>query len=145
MPWDQVPKEHGHPVSYSASGSHASYPGPGHDPIAHGLATDEAADGGRHEDVEQHLRPGPGHYPLPGGAPIPAGARIGEDKGARSAAARWRRTPAATGSRSRSGPTPIEGKPDTGDGLDGDLRGVLDAAGSPITIGQDAVGLLPGL
>jgi hypothetical protein len=144
VPWDEVPKENGHPVSYSASGSHASYPAPGHYPIAHGLATDEAADGGRHEDVEHHLRPGPSHYTLPGGVPIPAGARIGEDKGALGG------SPLApnTGGNLEPfpvGATPIEGKPETGDGLDGELKGIAEAGASPITIGQDAVGLLGGL
>ena len=43
------------------------------------------------------------------------------------------------------GATPIEGKPETGDGLDGELRGAAEAGASPITIGQDAVGLLGGL
>jgi hypothetical protein len=116
VPWDQVPKAHPHgqhPVDYSASGSHASYPAPGHYPIAHGLATDEAADGGAHEEVEHHLRPGPRHYTLPGGRPIPAGARIGEDLGSLGG------SPLAphTGGNTEPFPVgarPIEGKPDTG-------------------------------
>jgi hypothetical protein len=145
VPWDEVPKEHGHPVSYSASGSHASYPAPGHYPIGKVVgidtATDEVADGGRREDVERHLRPGPAHYTQPDGAPIPAGARIGDDKSPVGG------SPLApnTGGNAEpfpAGATPIEGAPETGEGADGAIKGAAEAGASPITIGQDAVSLL---
>jgi hypothetical protein len=146
VPWDQVPKTDGHPVDYVASGSHASYPAPGHYPIGEKFGvdwgTDEAAAGGRHEDVEPHLRPGPDHYTLPGGVPMPAGTRIGADKGALGG------SPLApdTGGNTEPfppGTAPIEGAPSTGDGADGIARDVIDIAATPITIGTDALGLLP--
>lgn len=132
VPWDEVEKEDGHPVPYVASGSHASYPEPGHYPIASGFATDQAAGGGRRENTEEHLRPGASHYPLPGGT------RIGQDEGSPPAP--------NTGGNVEPFPRgsgPIDGAPEEGDGLDGRLKGIAEAGATPITIGQDAIGLLP--
>jgi hypothetical protein len=154
VPWEDVPKEDGHPVSYAASGSHASYPAPGHYPIGKVIgidtATDQAADGGKHEDVEKHLRPGPPRYTQPDGSPIPAGARIGDDKSPVGG------SPLApnTGGNAEpfpAGATPIEGAPEQGDGLDGDVVSAgkdiahlaesgAKVAATPITIGVDALG-----
>ncbi len=155
VPWDQVPTDHGHPVSYSASGSHASYPAPGHYPIGKvagiDTATDEAAAGGRQEPVEHHLRPGPAHYTQPDGSPIPAGARIGDDKSPVGG------SPLApnTGGNTEpfpAGSKPIEGAPEPGDGLDGtvvnagkDIAHLAESgakiAATPITFGADVLGL----
>ncbi len=138
VPWDEVERQGGHPVSYVASGSHASYPAPGHYPIAEGFGTDQAARGGRQSDTEHHLRPGPDRYRLPGGVDIPAGARIGEDGNSPKAP--------NTGGNVEPFPVgsePIEGGPEQGEGLDGTLRDAVEAAGRPITIGRDAIGLLP--
>lgn len=141
VPWDQVQRDGQHPVSYVASGSHASYPEPGHYPIAPkaGLhfSTDEAAAGGAHGDTEQHLRPGPDHYRLPGGTALPPGTRIGETGDsplAPNTGANTEPFPAGT--------TPADGKPEQGDGIDGKLRGILNAAGTPIEIGRGALDLL---
>jgi hypothetical protein len=141
VPWSQVQRDGQHPVSYVASGSHASYPEPGHYPIArtHGvnLSTDEAAGGGPRGDTEQHLRPGPDHYRLPSGVTLPPGTRIGDTDD----------SPLApnTGANTEpfpEGSTPENGKPAKGDGVDGTLRGILDAAGTPIEIGRGALDLL---
>ncbi|HVQ94701.1 MAG TPA: hypothetical protein VMU51_26930 [Mycobacteriales bacterium] len=137
VPWAEVRRDGTHPVSYVASGSHASYPQPGHYPIAKGLGTDEAAGGGPRGDTERNLHPGPDHYRLPGGTRLPPGTRIGETG----------ESPLApnTGANTEpypAGSTPTPGAPDPGDGLDGKLRGILDAAGSPIEIGRGALGLL---
>lgn len=132
VPWDEVEKEGGHPVPYVASGSHASYPEPGHYPIASGFATDEAADGGPREKTEDHLRPGTSRYPYP------AGTRIGEDGGSPPAPNTGGNTePFPVGS------APIDGKPDKGDGVDGTVKDVIEIGATPITIGTDAIGLLP--
>jgi hypothetical protein len=137
VPWADVQRDGNHPVSYVASGSHASYPQPGHYPIAKGLGTDEAAAGGPRADTERNLRPGPDHYRLPGGTPIPPGARIGEDGDSPLAPNTGANTePYPVGSR------PTEGAPEPGDGLDGTLRSIVDAAGAPIEIGRGALGLL---
>jgi hypothetical protein len=82
-----------------------------------------------------------GSTSAPGGRPIPAGARIGEDLGSVGG------SPLApnTGGNTEPfpvGATPIDGKPDTGDGLDAKLRSAAETAATPITIGQDAVSLL---
>jgi hypothetical protein len=138
VPWDEVEREDGHPVPYVASGSHASYPEPGHYPIAHGVGTDQAADGGRRAETEHQLRPGPDRYRLPGGADLPAGARLGEDGGSPLAP-----NTGANAEPFPAGSAPIEGKPDRGDGLDGTVVDIVEAGASPITIGQDAIGLLP--
>jgi hypothetical protein len=141
VPWSDVERDGDHPVSYVASGSHASYPHAGHYPIAPKAgvdwSTDEAAAGGPRGDTEHQLRPGPDHYPLPGGVPIPAGARIGENGGSPLAPNTGANTePFPVGSR------PIDGAPEPGDGADGKLRGILDAAGTPIEIGRGALDLL---
>jgi hypothetical protein len=138
VPWRDIERDGDHPVSYVASGSHASYPHAGHYPIAEGTSTDQAAAGGRRGDTEHQLRPGPDHYRLPGGVPIPSGTRIGADKGSPLAPNTGANTePFPRGSR------PIEGAPERGDGVDGTLRDIVETAGTPIRIGTDALGLLP--
>jgi hypothetical protein len=141
VPWDEVQRDGDHPVSYVASGSHASYPHPGHYPIAPkaGLhwSTDEAAGGGAHGDTERTLRPGPDHYTLPGGGTLPAGTRIGETGGSPLAPNTGANTePFPAGTR------PTDGAPETGDGVDGTLRSIIDAAGTPVEIGRSALDLL---
>jgi hypothetical protein len=138
VPWSQVQREDGHPVSFVGSGSHASYPQPGHYPIAHGLATDQAADSGQRADTEHQLRHGPDHYRLPDGRPLPAGTRIGEDGSSPLAPNTGANTePVPAGSQ------PTDGAPERGDGLDGKVRNVVEQLGEPITIGEDIIGLLP--
>lgn len=123
--------------------SAASYPEPGHYPIAGGLATDQTADGGPRADTEHQLRPGPDRYQLPGGVDLPPGTRLGEtDNGPLGG------SPLApdTGANTEPfpvGSAPIEGKPERDDGLDGDLRDLVQASCTPITVGRDAIGLLP--
>jgi hypothetical protein len=132
VPWSEVERDGNHPVSYVASGSHASYPHPGHYPIAKGHATDEAAAGGAHGDTEHQLRPGPDHLRLP------PGTRIGASSGSPLAPNTGANTePFPYGSH------PIPGAPERGDGTDGKLRDIIEAAGTPIHIGTDALGLLP--
>jgi hypothetical protein len=41
------------------------------------------------------------------------------------------------------GSAPIPGRPEQGEGVDGTLRDAIEIAGTPITIGRDAIGLLP--
>jgi hypothetical protein len=138
VPWDEVERDGGHPVSYVASGSHASYPHAGHYPIAKGTSTDEAAGGGPGAATEHHLRPGPEHYRLPGGVPLPPGTRVGQNGD----------SPLAPNTGANTEPFPVgahpaDGAPDRGDGLDGRLRDIVSAAGKPVQIGTDALGLLP--
>jgi hypothetical protein len=45
VPWKQAGKHDGHPLAYSARGTHATYPKAGSFPIAHGLATDATGRG----------------------------------------------------------------------------------------------------
>ena len=132
VPWDEVEKEGGHPVPYVASGSHASYPEPGHYPIAEGFGTDQAAAGGPRQDTEDTLRPGREDYDYP------AGTRLGEDGGSPQ-------VPDTGGNVEPFpvGSAPIPGRPDQGDGVDGTVREIVEVAGTPITIGRDAIGLLP--
>jgi hypothetical protein len=131
IPWEQIGREGNHPISYVASGSHASYPEPGHYPISKKgpvhLATDQAADGGARAQVEQHLREGREHYPFP------PGTRIGETTqspiGANSPAAPNEgpnAEPFPVGSR------PLEGAPEQGDGIDGVPRDIIDGADSVV-------------
>jgi hypothetical protein len=141
VPWSEVERDGNHPVSYVASGSHASYPHAGHYPIArsHGVnwSTDEAAAGGARGDTEGQLRPGPAHYPLPGGTPIPGGARIGENGNSPLAPNTGANTePFPAGTR------PIDGASEPGDGVDGTARSIIEAAGAPIEIGRSALDLL---
>jgi hypothetical protein len=44
-PWSEAGKHRGHPLAYSARGTHATYPRAGTFPIAHGLATDTTGRG----------------------------------------------------------------------------------------------------
>ncbi len=134
IPWDQVQRDGDHPVSYVASGSHASYPAAGHYkispkdlpsvlPTVH-LATDEAADGGPRSQVEQNLRPGRDHYPFP------PGTRIGET----TQSAIGANSPLVPNTGANAEPFPIgkqpsAGRPERGDGIDGAPRDVIDAGG----------------
>lgn len=45
IPWPQTGKHDGHPLAYSAQGTHATYPRVGSFPIAHGLASDTTSRG----------------------------------------------------------------------------------------------------
>jgi hypothetical protein len=71
-----------------------------------------------------------------GGEALPPGARLGEDDGSPLAS--------DTGANAEpfpAGSAPIEGAPEEGDGLDGTVSDVVEAGGTPITIGRDAIGL----